>query len=125
MDTHFLNVNKIFFFKTITVLAVLVLDQFLVRRCFSVMQMNFADTKTPTFQLRKLMNSLSCMIKMKKKIRTTMSCIKLVNLVIFRNRKRNFHDKSIVFFLKRCRRISTALTGRLIICSWNIRGTFL
>ena len=61
------------------------------------MEMNFAGTARPTSHLKKRMNPAICLIKMKEIMRKLMFCVKLVNLVIFRNRKRNFLVKRIVF----------------------------
>ena len=52
---------------------------------------------TLSLTLKTPMNPVSCLIKMKKMTRTLMFCVKFVDLFIFRNRKKDFHVKNLVF----------------------------
>ena len=54
-----------------------------------------------TYYLKNSMNPISCLIKMKKMTGTLMFCVKPVDLLIFTNKKQNFHVKTILFFNKR------------------------
>lgn len=49
--------------------------------------------------LKKPVTPVSCLIKLKRMMRKLIFCFKLVNLLIFRNKKLNFYAKNIAFWI--------------------------
>ena len=72
--------------------------EFWLELCFRYAKKS-AHTGRPISHLEKPMNSFNCSIKMKKMRRTWMARVKLANLVVFSNRKRDCHVQNIVLWI--------------------------